>query len=133
MSGLVLDELGGVAFFLAVRLSTERRTLVGSACGTLVGSGRRNFVASCELSASISGLDERLDVLARGLLSRVMGVAPQAFPSAEISLGREFCSGRDCAFVHVNCFLAVNSILMFDFTGQSLLKTGHNRLLEIAN
>ena len=39
--------------------------------------------------------------------------------------------GVNGAFTHMNCFLAVNEILMFQVTGQSLLKTVHNPLLEI--
>ena len=52
------------------------RTLVESARDeALSDHRRRDLVADCEPSGSISSPDERFDVPALGLLSRVVGVA----------------------------------------------------------
>ena len=69
------------------------RTLVEPAHGDALSEHRRwDPVANCEPSASIFRANERLDVHARGLLSRDNGVASRgrtAFQAAEVSLERE--------------------------------------------
>ena len=68
-------------------------TLVGSARGEVLSEHRRrNPVANCEPSDAILLASERLDVPARGLLSRVNCVASRGrtvFSPAEVSLKRE--------------------------------------------
>ena len=75
------------------RTNEDVRTLVESAHEEAPSEHhRRDLVANREPSASIFRAGERLDVLARGLLSRVNGVASRvrtAFPPAEVSLERE--------------------------------------------
>ena len=69
------------------------RSLVESARGeALVERRRRNLVVDREPSFLNSWTGERLDLLARGLLSRVMGITSRsrtAFPPVEVSLQRE--------------------------------------------
>ena len=69
------------------------RALVESARDdALMERGRRNLVVDRELSSFISWTGERLDLPARGLLSRVMRITSRsrtAFPPAEVSVERE--------------------------------------------
>ena len=69
------------------------RTLVESACAEALMERRRgNLVADREPSFFTSWTGERLDMIARGLLSRVMGITSRsriALTLAEVSLERE--------------------------------------------
>ena len=69
---------------------------------TLTEHRRRNHLVNCEPSVSIPWLGERLDVLALGLLSLVMGIASWSrttFPPAGITLDHDaaLCVGSQSA------------------------------------
>ena len=170
----------------------------------LVERRRRNFVVGCKPFSFNSWTGERLDLPARGLLSRVMGISSRsrtALPHAEASLeceavlpvgsqsvppsarvlnvdgfsrvigepvggvfGRavrvtegeaflgnmgvysrgneslfsmlqvgddEIVSWRERPLTHMTCVLAANGPLLFKVTGQSLLGSVHDPLLQI--